>query len=358
MKTLTTSELVSHLKDLLAQECAITVRQVEHLEEVDRRGGYFDYGYSTLWDFMIHELGLSLGSAQRRRDAMRLVRDLPSVKENLRDGSLTLTNAAKVQSFRRHEKKRGKVHDPGTLVNQVANLSQDDCTRKLYEISPHALPDERLRVVAPGARELKLIVSEELCSKFERIKGLLAHAQPGMNYTELLEYLAEKELNRLEKARGLAEAKVELKDSQRRATSPDSRLEPTTLNAPLNQPMIAHGEVARNALDANDSLSAHDAITKDLATVANPNSSAPPVFWPRAARRRVPLPVALRRRVWREAGGKCQICASTYQLEIDHITPVSWGGTDARENLRLLCRTHNQMPRFEPDPWEDFREFA
>lgn len=36
-----------------------------------------------------------------------------------------------------------------------------------------------------------------------------------------------------------------------------------------------------------------------------------------------------------------QICGSTYQLEIDHIQPRALGGTDEKENLRILCKQHN-----------------
>jgi len=35
-------------------------------------------------------------------------------------------------------------------------------------------------------------------------------------------------------------------------------------------------------------------------------------------------------------------CESTRRLEIDHIQPVALGGETKPENLRLLCRAHNQ----------------
>lgn len=38
----------------------------------------------------------------------------------------------------------------------------------------------------------------------------------------------------------------------------------------------------------------------------------------------------------------CEICESTYALEIDHIRPKAVGGSDAPENLRVLCRSCNQ----------------
>lgn len=40
-------------------------------------------------------------------------------------------------------------------------------------------------------------------------------------------------------------------------------------------------------------------------------------------------------------GEYCQYCNSVENLEIDHIIPVSKGGTNDRKNLQLLCRTCN-----------------
>jgi hypothetical protein len=57
----------------------------------------------------------------------------------------------------------------------------------------------------------------------------------------------------------------------------------------------------------------------------------------------------LRRYVWERDGGRCAFvsadghrCDSTRRLEIDHVRPVAMGGETKPENLRLLCRAHNQ----------------
>jgi 5-methylcytosine-specific restriction endonuclease McrA len=58
----------------------------------------------------------------------------------------------------------------------------------------------------------------------------------------------------------------------------------------------------------------------------------------------------MRREVWRRDGARCTFhapdgrrCESRRDLEFDHITPVAKGGRTCAENLRLLCRTHNQF---------------
>ena len=48
------------------------------------------------------------------------------------------------------------------------------------------------------------------------------------------------------------------------------------------------------------------------------------------------------REIFFRDGRKCSHCGSTYALQIDHIIPRAAGGTDAPENLRVLCRKCNQ----------------
>lgn len=42
-------------------------------------------------------------------------------------------------------------------------------------------------------------------------------------------------------------------------------------------------------------------------------------------------------------GYKCTICGTIEDLTVDHLIPLSKGGSDDISNLRLLCRTHNSM---------------
>ncbi|HET7752599.1 MAG TPA: HNH endonuclease signature motif containing protein [Anaeromyxobacteraceae bacterium] len=86
--------------------------------------------------------------------------------------------------------------------------------------------------------------------------------------------------------------------------------------------------------------------------------AAPPGPPPKSDR----IPASVRREVWKRDRGRCQwplssggICGSTLRLEFDHIVPRARGGPSTIENLRVLCRVHNQHSarRAFGDEWMD-----
>ena len=61
------------------------------------------------------------------------------------------------------------------------------------------------------------------------------------------------------------------------------------------------------------------------------------------------IPKAVKREVAERDKNQCTYpgCKSKHQLEFDHIQPVAMGGKSTSENLRLLCRVHNQRAAIE-----------
>ena len=56
------------------------------------------------------------------------------------------------------------------------------------------------------------------------------------------------------------------------------------------------------------------------------------------------------REVWERDGGRCQwpvasggVCGSTVRVEVDHRLPKARGGPATVENLRCLCKVHNDV---------------
>jgi hypothetical protein len=192
------------------------------------------------------------------------------------------------------------------LVSRMAGLSQRDCERKLYEISPQsALPGESTRIVSATEREFRTYIREDVHHKIERIRGLLAHAKPDATLAELLEEMADITLSVLEKKRGITQV-------ARQAAAADKTADAVPDSNTSNHTAAARTEKIRSS-------------------------------------KRITLPRTIQRMVWFRASGRCEYanngnrCTSRYRLEIDHVRPLALGGTNETENLRLLCRVHNRQ---------------
>jgi hypothetical protein len=77
----------------------------------------------------------------------------------------------------------------------------------------------------------------------------------------------------------------------------------------------------------------------------------PPKPLPEHRRVRAPIPAAAQEAVLAAAGFKCSNCPASSNLEIDHLIPWSWGGTNHLFNLQVLCRACNRRKgaRLRPD---------
>lgn len=93
MTTSTTSarELSARLSDLLRDERGALAEFLLALADFDRLRLWVDLGYSSLFDYLHRELGMSKGAAFYRLTAAQVIQRHPAVVEPLRDGRLCLT---------------------------------------------------------------------------------------------------------------------------------------------------------------------------------------------------------------------------------------------------------------------------
>lgn len=90
LTTLTDAQLLAEVGALAARERHATVRLIAAL---DARALYLGEGYSSLFTYCTQALHLSEHAAYARIEAARAARRWPRILEQLKDGSLTLTNA-------------------------------------------------------------------------------------------------------------------------------------------------------------------------------------------------------------------------------------------------------------------------
>jgi len=99
LKNYSDKELLAKTKNLIREEQKLLSIILSHLEEIERRKLYSDLGYQSLFDYALKELCYTEQQAWRRINAMRLIRKLPELKNQVDDGSLSLSNINLVSSL-------------------------------------------------------------------------------------------------------------------------------------------------------------------------------------------------------------------------------------------------------------------
>jgi hypothetical protein len=282
LKHLSNPDLIANTRSLAVEERRITALVLDHLEEIEARRVHLDMGYPSLFEFCRRELGYSEDQAQYRIDAMRGSRGMPEVRKAVEEGRISMTNLVKAKRFFSHEKKSGKPYSPEAkhvLLAQLEGQSTRECERKLAELCPTLPPPEKTRPVAGQRTLISFTADERLMTDIEKIKRLWAHKNANFTFAELFTEITQTLLKKID---------------------------------PENLPPVA------------------PRINENSNTRHIPNKT--------------------RKFVWQRDEGKCtyldpqskRVCNSTHAIQIDHLDPYSMGGTHDPENLRLLCRAHNQ----------------
>jgi 5-methylcytosine-specific restriction endonuclease McrA len=243
---------------------------------------------------------------------MRLLKALPELEPQIQSGELSLSVAAKAQSYFREESKRRRidVREKKETVQALFGLSTRECERKLAALSPEAaLPKERERSVTDELTQIQFLADRALLGKLERLKQLMAHRNFEGSYAKLFEQLADLALKKLEpRARAVTSAPneaVSREESVKEKTNEDSKE------------------------DAKERIR------------GSARSAKPSRF----------IPAAMKRAVSSRDHGACcfrdrktgKTCGSRHGLEFDHVFPLSLGGETSVENLRLLCTAHHRL---------------
>jgi hypothetical protein len=145
--------------------------------------------------------------------------------------------------------------------------------------------------------------------------------------------------------------------ARQRDVSEPLTAEPNRLHLTVSRELLAKLEAARLALSharpgatlvdvieaGLDLVLAKDAKKKALTAKPRTGSNA-------RAGDEARVPAAVRREVWKRDGGRCQwplasggVCGSRLRPELDHVIPQARGGASTIDNLRVLCRAHNDL---------------
>ena len=287
---MTNHELGQKLSVLIRKERKITNEILELISLALERRSYLELGFSSMFDWLVKGFGYSSSAAYRRIEAARLLKAVPEASQKLEDGRVNLSTLAKAQSVIRYQEKiSGKkvsAEVKGEIVKSIENKSAIETEQTLISIFPEAASEvkqERRTVINAHEIRHQMNLSNEAALNLKRAKEILSHKLPHATDADIVTYALE--------------FLLEKTDPLRRRDKPRAKPVRSSEN--------------------------------------NPTPS-------KAAQRRLKI---------KSAQGQCtfknprtgHVCASRYQVQLDHIIPKALGGGDHSSNLRLLCRQHNLL---------------
>jgi hypothetical protein len=319
LQKLSDKSLHEQLKGLVSQERGIQVQILTHLKEVERRKLFCDYKRSSLFEYAVTELGYSEAEAHRRIQAMRLMKEIPEVEDQLVSGQLSLTNAALAQGLFNRKKKQDLVPYKKFQKRQILSLVMGKSTRAaqraLFKYEPKAaVPKDQEREISDRHIELRMVIDLETKRQLDQVRSLLGAKGSSLTLNELVKYLAELGTAHLNaKKFGKRRSKKLENDTEELTSTPTATESSTTARTPADamiSPKTAEG----------------------LPVISVDRQNKNPRY----------ISKALRFKLWTRDNGRCTNCGSQTNLQVDHIKPVALGGDSNFENLRLLCFNCNQ----------------
>lgn len=184
---LTDSNLLKKTEEAVAWEKNQTAMILRLLYEVDQRKLYTEVGASSLFKYCIEILDYSEMEASIRIQAMRLIQTVPEVEEKIKQGKISLTNAAKVQTFFRQEKATSSK-EKQIIVEAIEGKS----TRAVDK-----LLNQKRKISPP--KKVTVVINEKILKKMERVKKQLGEVED----VELIEILLDQKIREIDESKSI-----------------------------------------------------------------------------------------------------------------------------------------------------------
>ena len=306
---LSNNSLHEQTLEAAAREKNATLTLLEFLAEVDQRRVYAERGYPTLWEYVRKALGYSESQTSERISAMRLTRRVPEIKENLKQGKLTLTSTLQLSYFAKREKL-----SPEKTVSVMQNIlgkSKRDVEKVFLSLQtvPAPKPDSVKVVGADSCGQstsrIAFDADEEFVQLIERIKQIKGN--PALGLQDLFKIAMKEFVGRRE-----------VKQKSHRQVSQQQNRQ---VSAGTNHNKLHPAEVVNQPPGSEYEQNSRYVSVKVRASIRNRSKDQCEYVEPITNYR----------------------CESKSGLQFDHILPHAIGGTSELHNIRHLCRTHNLL---------------
>ena len=292
-------EWTARIAELAHREHAALADLLLAIGEFDELAVYRQLGFSSLFDFLHREIGLSRGSAYYRQVGARMIRRFPEVEAPVRDGRLCVTTVSELAKVMTEENR-------AEVLPRFFGCSREEAKQLVAELAPAAVVPRRTVVT-----EVPLLAPGELAP----VEPAPVGVQPvGRDHTH--------------PSRGVPAA-VEGRTVVEPLTSTESRMHVTV--SPAFMTLLRKARAGQSHVQPG-------------ATDEHVLTAALQLLIGQQEKRKACVPAKVKREVVRRDEGKCQwpvdgggVCGSEVWLEIDHVVPRGKGGPSTVSNCRVLC---------------------
>ncbi len=272
------------------------------LEQVDRHRVYLKHGHSSLFLYVVRELGLSESVAYNLIMVSRKAREVPELKGLISAGAITLSNAKRITPVLCAKNK-------SEWLEKATRLSSRQLEKEVAKLRPQTATQEHASYVSENRLKLEVGLSEKDMLDLRRVQDLLSQARGrAVSLEEVIATMTQEHLRRHDPVQR-AKRQIAKKGKQ-------------------PQP------VARQKIS-------------EETTEPDPTPKATPPSRVRPAQR-IPIPANLLHQIRLRDQGRCTYtgkdhkrCNQSRWLDIHHKIPVSQGGDNTLENLTTLCSAHH-----------------
>ena len=296
---------------------------------IDKRRDYRAAGYSSMLRYCRGRLKMSEDRAAKRLQVARVARRLPQVFDAIADGRLCVSGAVALAPHL-------EARTVDELLAASAYLSRDEIVRMLFARSRRA---DGAAVVCSGETTSGIGQDPAVPGQAGSLADLCATAGADtsvLQHAPILQHApGHVGMTRRGQITPCASGHYDVRLSITKAEHEDLRKAQALLGhaVPSGDPALVYAR----------------AIKHYVAHLEKQHLGVKPGAAPNVEPKGRGIPKPLRRLVWERDGGRCTFvspdghrCEETGRLEIDHIQPVAMGGSTTPDNLRVLCRTHNQ----------------
>jgi hypothetical protein len=372
---------------------------------VEQRRLYLKKGHGNLFLYLTLEMGYANGPAQRRIDAARLSVVVPSLIDDIKQGEINLSQVGVVQqSIRQKESelkeagmktKQMEALDKAELLNQLKNKSVHES-----EVIVSQMLDLEMKTKAKIQHQkdesirLEVTFTKAQWQKLERMRSLVSHSVPDGSWEKVFEYVADKIIASKTKARtgkekgNAKKSKVEgenkygKKSKNKKSNDNRSSDNKSKDNRP-EEKLKAQGEVKKdvsfkadastkfdlkefgfsteeidelhastfsNSFDLSRDREVSEDPDQDRAGSKDQEDSKDQDREETKTKVKPSFSLYQIKKILLSEYDSCQHvdqvthtkCASTWNLQCDHIIPKWAGGKDEYDNMQVLCAKHNR----------------